>query len=87
MDTVNPRKKNPKGAFLRNELASYRSPSVGGRCAPPNLPTETKTRTFLMRVGVGLAVMAVHELSWPYQQENRNTPSRPSNEAGQGSRP
>jgi hypothetical protein len=60
---------------------------IGGRCAPPNLPTETKARTFLMKVGVGLAVVAVHMLSWPYQQQHRNTPSRPSNEAGQGSRP
>jgi hypothetical protein len=33
---------------------------IGGRCAPPNLPAEAKARTFLMRVGVGLAVAAVH---------------------------
>ena len=60
---------------------------VGGRCAPPNLLAEAKAKTFLIRVGVGLAVAAVHQLSWHYQQQDRNAPSRPSNEVGKGGRP
>jgi hypothetical protein len=54
---------------------------------PSKLPTETKAKTFLISVGVGLAVAADHELLWPHQQQSRNAPSRPTKQSGQGSTP
>jgi hypothetical protein len=54
---------------------------------PSKPPNRNKSKNFPNEGWGGLAVVAVHELSWPCQQQSRNTPSRPANEAGQGSDP
>jgi hypothetical protein len=79
------RRKNQNGASVRRPKRATARPQLEG--AAPLQTSQQKQKQELPNEGGCLAVVAVHELSWPYQQQNRNPPSRPSNEAGQGSRP